>query len=58
MCLLGGCYIQIFNNSIVGNIRAEVRDGAIIFPKSAKKHNVTVQDSFVRLNLSREQAIN
>ena len=33
-------------------------DGEIIFPKSSKNHNVTVEGTFVRLELSKEQAIN
>ena len=53
-----GCWIQISNDSIVGNIRVKVTDGEIVFPKSAKSHNVTEESTFVSLYLSEEQAIN
>ena len=53
-----GCWIQISDDSIFGNIRVKVMDGEIIFPKSAKNHNVTLEGTFVRLELSKEQAIN
>ena len=53
-----GCWIQISNDSVVGNIRVKVTDGEIVFPKSAKSHNVPVEGTFVSLNLSKEQAIN
>ena len=58
VCPIRGCWLQILNDSIFGNIRVKVMDGEIIFPKSAKNHNVTVEGTFVRLELSKEQAIN
>ncbi len=53
-----GCWIQISNDSIVGNIRVKVTDGEIVFPKSAKSHNVIQESTFASLHLSKEQAIN
>ena len=58
VCPMRGCWIKISDESIFGNIRVKVTDGEIIFPKSAKNHNVTVEGTFVRLELSKEQAIN
>ena len=52
------CWVQISYESIFGNIRVKVTDGEIIFPKSAKNHNVTVEGTFVRLDLSKEQTVN
>ena len=54
VCPMRGCWIQISYDSIFGNIRVKVTDGEIIFPKSAKNHNVTVGGTFVRLDLSKE----
>ena len=58
VCPMRGCWMQISDDSIFGNIRVKVTDGEIIFPKSAKNHNVTVGGTFVRLDLSKEQAVN
>ena len=58
VCPMRGCWIQISDDSIFGNIRVKVTDGEIIFPKSAKNHNVIVEGTFVRLDLSKEQAVN
>ena len=58
VCPMRGCWIQISDDSTAGGIRVKVTDGEIVFPKSAKNHNVTVQGTFVRLDLSKDQAIN
>ncbi len=58
VCPMRGCWIQISDESQIGIIRVKVTDGEIVFPKSAKNHNITVQGTFMRLNLTKEQAIN
>ena len=58
VCPLRGCWIQISDKNQTGSIRVKVTDGEIVFPLSAKNHNVTVQGTFVRLDLSKDQAIN
>ena len=58
VCPMRGCWIQISDDSTAGNIRVKVTDGEIVFPKSAKNHSVTVQGTFIRLDLSKDQAIN
>ena len=58
VCPMRGCWIQISDKNQTGTIRVKVIDGEIVFPLSAKNHDVTVQGSFVRLDLSEDQAIN
>lgn len=58
VCPMRGCWIQISDKNQAGPIRVKVTDGEIVFPLSAKNHNVTVQGTFVRLDLSKDQAIN
>ena len=58
VCPMRGCWIQISDKNQTGPIRVKVTDGEIVFPLSAKNHNVTVQGTFVRLDLSKDQAIN
>lgn len=58
VCPIRGCQIQISDESQFGNIRVKVTDGEIVFPKSAKDHNITVLGTFMRLYLTKEQAIN
>ena len=58
VCPMRGCWIQISDKSQTGPIRVKVTDGEIVFPLSAKNHIVTVQGTFVRLDLSKDQAIN
>ena len=54
---MGGSWFQISDDSIFVNIRVKATDGEIIFPKSAKNRNITVQGTFVRLDLPKEQAV-
>ena len=58
VCPMRGCWIQISDKHQTGPIRVKVTDGEIVFPLSSKNHNVTVQGTFVRLDLSKDQAIN
>ncbi len=58
VCPMRGCWIQIYDKNQVGSLRVKVIDGEIVFPLSARNHNVTVQGTFVRLDLSKDQAIN
>ena len=58
VCPMRGCWIQISDKNKTDPIRVKVTDGEIVFPLSAKNHNVTVQGTFVRLDLSKDQAIN
>ena len=58
VCPMRGCWIQISDRYQTSPIRVKVTDGEIVFPLSAKNHNVTVQGTFVRLDLSKDQAIN
>ena len=58
VCPMRGCWIQISDKNQTGSIRVKVTDGEIVFPLSAKNHIVTVQGTFVRLDLSKDQAIN
>ena len=58
VCPMRGCWIQISDKNQADPIPVKETDGEIVFPLSAKNHNVIVQGTFVRLDLSKDQAIN
>ena len=53
-----GCWIQISDMDKMESVRVKVKDGDIVFPLSAIDHKTIVQGTFVRLDLSKDQAIN
>ena len=58
VCPMRGCWIDVMEANTESNIRVKVVDGKIVFPLSAVGNNVNVQGEFVKLEFSREQAIN
>ena len=53
-----GCWVQISDMDKMESVRVKVKDGDIVFPLSAIGHKTIVQGTFVRLDLSKDQAIN
>ena len=58
VCPMRGCWVQISDMNGMEYIRVKVKDGDIVFPLSAIDHKTIVQGTFVRLDLSKDQAIN
>ena len=58
VCPMRGCWVQISDMDEMESVRVKVKDGDIVFPLSARDHKIIVQGNFVRLDLSKDQAIN
>ncbi len=56
VCQMMGCWIELADAS-GSALRVKVNDGAIIFPKDSSGRVAIAEGKFVRLTLSKEQAI-
>ena len=58
LCRKMGCWMNLMDPSGEGApVRIKVKDGEIVFPKEAVGRMAVVEGKFVRLDLTREQAI-
>ncbi len=57
VCQMMGCWMEITDASSPKAIRIKVKDGEIVFPESAMGKTAIAEGTFVKLELTKEQAI-
>lgn len=57
VCAHMGCWMQLADPETGKTVRIKVRDGEIVFPKDAVGKTAIAEGTFVKVELTREQAI-
>jgi hypothetical protein len=57
VCQAMGCWMEIADPSAAKGIRIKVKDGEIVFPKTAVGKTAIAEGKLVKLELTKEQAI-
>lgn len=57
VCEKAGCWMILVDPSTNGRVRIKVADGEIVFPREAVGRMAVAEGRFVRIELTKEQAI-
>jgi NACalpha-BTF3-like transcription factor len=57
VCQAMGCWMELADTSSAKGIRVKVKDGEIVFPKTAVGKTAVAEGKFAKLELTKEQAI-
>jgi len=57
VCEKMGCWMNLVDPQTNARVRIKVKDGEIVFPKEAVGRMATAEGKFVKIELTREQAI-
>ena len=58
VCPMRGCWIQAQDKNALSSIRIKVTDGEIVFPLSAKGHEILAEGELIKLEFTVQQAKN